>query len=173
MNALLFTLTLLATLGSGLMAGLFFIFSVTIMDALGRLPPAQGTATMQSINVVILNPIFFAVFFGTAALCLVLAVGSVVAWQDAGSAWLLTGSLLYVVGAILVTMVFNVPMNNALAAVDPASGEGARVWAGTSPTGRAGITSVPSLVSVRPQHSSSRSICRAAFRARHSPAARD
>jgi uncharacterized membrane protein len=26
-------------------------------------------------------------------------------------------------------MVFNVPLNNALAAVDPASGEGAAVWA--------------------------------------------
>jgi uncharacterized membrane protein len=121
---------LLSALGSGLMAGLFFIFSVTIMDALGRLPPPQGIAAMQSINVVILNPIFFAVFLGTAALSVVLAVWSVVAWQDPGSAWLLAGSLLYVVGAILVTMVFNVPMNDALAAVDPASGEGARVWAG-------------------------------------------
>jgi uncharacterized membrane protein len=130
MKALLLALMLLSALGSGLMAGLFFIFSVTIMDALGRLPPSQGIAAMQSINVVILNPIFFAVFFGTAALSVVLAVWSVVAWQDPGSAWLLAGSLLYVVGAILVTMVFNVPMNDALAAVDPASGEGARVWAG-------------------------------------------
>jgi uncharacterized membrane protein len=85
---------------------------------------------MQSINVVILNPIFFAVFFGTAALCLALAVWSIVAWQDPGSAWLLAGSLLYVVGAIVVTMMFNVPMNDALAAVDPASGEGTRIWAG-------------------------------------------
>jgi uncharacterized membrane protein len=121
---------LLAALGSGLMAGLFFIFSVTVMDALGRLPPAQGIAAMQSINVVILNPIFFAVFFGTAALCLVLAVWSVLAWQAPGSAWLLVGSILYVVGAIVVTMAFNVPMNDTLAAIDPASGEGARVWAG-------------------------------------------
>jgi uncharacterized membrane protein len=129
MNALLFSLTLLSALGSGLMAGLFFIFSVTIMDALGRLPPAHGVAAMQSINVVILNPIFFAVFFGTAALCMVLAVWSVVVWQDAGAAWLLTGSLLYVVGAIVVTILFNVPMNDALSAVDPASEEGARLWA--------------------------------------------
>ena len=81
MKTLLLALMLLSALGSGLMAGLFFIFSVTIMDALGRLPPAQGIAAMQSINVVILSPIFFAVFFGTAALCLVLAVWSVVVWQ--------------------------------------------------------------------------------------------
>jgi len=129
MAALHWALAFLSAIGSGLMAGLFFIFSVTIMDALGRLPPAQGIAAMQSINVVILNPIFFAAFFGTAAACLILAIWSVVAWQDPGAAWLLAGSLLYVVGAIMVTMVFNVPMNDALAAVDPASGEGARLWA--------------------------------------------
>jgi uncharacterized membrane protein len=129
MAALHWALVFLSALGSGLMAGLFFVFSVTIMDALGRLPPAQGIAAMQSINVVILSPIFFAVFFGTAAACLILATWSVVAWQDAGSAWLLAGSLLYVVGAILVTMVVNVPMNDALAAIDPANEEGARLWA--------------------------------------------
>src|SRR3990167_7263248 len=129
MAALHWALTFLSALGSGLMAGLFFIFSVTIMDALGRLPPTQGIAAMQSINVVILSPIFFAVFFGTAALCLVLAVWSVVVWQGAWAAWLLAGSLLYVVGAIVVTILFNVPMNDALAAIDPASGEGARLWA--------------------------------------------
>jgi uncharacterized membrane protein len=32
-----------------------------------------------------------------------------------------------------VTMAFNVPRNNALAAVDPASPEGVRVWAGYLP----------------------------------------
>jgi uncharacterized membrane protein len=31
---------------------------------------------------------------------------------------------------VVVTIVFNVPRNNALAAVNPASAEGARLWAG-------------------------------------------
>ena len=31
-------------------------------------------------------------------------------------------------GIIVVTMVFNVPLNNALAAVDPAGAEGATLW---------------------------------------------
>ncbi len=38
------------------------------------------------------------------------------------------GTSLYLVGTILVTIVFNVPRNNVLAAVNPASAEGARVW---------------------------------------------
>ena len=37
---------------------------------------------------------------------------------------MIAGGLLYVVGMFVVTMVFNVPLNNALAAVDPASPEG-------------------------------------------------
>jgi uncharacterized membrane protein len=42
---------------------------------------------------------------------------------------LLAGGALYLVGAILVTMVFNVPRNNALAGLAPTSAEGAKLWA--------------------------------------------
>jgi uncharacterized membrane protein len=49
-------------------------------------------------------------------------------WSQAGSRYLLVGCLLYIVGTFLVTMVFNVPLNNAIAAVEPASAEGATVW---------------------------------------------
>jgi uncharacterized membrane protein len=128
MNVMLFALTLFSALGSGLMAGLFFVFSIAVMDALDRLPPAQGIAAMQSINVVILNPLFFAVFFGTALAALVLAVVAVVQWQQPGAAWLFVGSLFYLVGCILVTVIRNVPLNEALAAVNPTSEEGGRLW---------------------------------------------
>ena len=67
-------------------------------------------------------------FFGTAAICVVLAVRSLFVWQMTGAVYLLVGSLLYLVGTILVTIVFNVPLNNALAAVDPASADSARLW---------------------------------------------
>jgi uncharacterized membrane protein len=77
---------------------------------------------------VILNPVFFVAFFGTALLCVVLAIAAFFRWGEAGSAWLLTGAILYLAGIILVTMIFNVPLNNALAAVDPANAQGAVVW---------------------------------------------
>lgn len=73
---LLPVLTFLAALGAGLTAGLLFAFSAFVMDALARLPPEQGIAAMQSINVAVLNPLFFTVFFGTAVLCVVLAVAA-------------------------------------------------------------------------------------------------
>src|SRR5262245_39759020 len=69
-------LTLIAALGSGLMAGLFFAFSSFIMAALAKLPAEQGIAAMNSINVTILNATFGLVFFGTTLLCLGLAVTS-------------------------------------------------------------------------------------------------
>jgi uncharacterized membrane protein len=106
-----------------------FAFSAFVMTALARLPPAQGIAAMQSINVAVINPWFMTPFFGTAAACVFLAVSSLFMWNKPGAASLLLGSLLYLVGTILVTIVFNVPRNDALAAVDPASADGASLWA--------------------------------------------
>ncbi len=116
----------LAALGAGLMAGLFFAFSTSVMSALGRIPPPAGMAAMQSINVTILNPVFFAVFFGTALLSVVLIVGVLAGWSDMSAAPLLAGSVLYLAGCMAVTILFNVPLNNALAAADAAGG--AAVW---------------------------------------------
>jgi uncharacterized membrane protein len=129
MGGLLTSATFLAALGSGLMAGLFFVFSTFMMTALARLGAPQGIAAMQSVNVTILNPLFLTVFMGTAALCLITSVAAIRNWSAEGSSWLLAGSLLYLVGIILVTMIFNVPLNDAIAAADPASGEGAATWA--------------------------------------------
>ncbi len=128
-DGLLHALTLISALGCGLVGGIFFAFSTFIMKALNRLPPAQGIAAMQSINIMVINPLFMTAFFGPAAACAILAGSTLLGWQP-GGAFLVAGSLLYLVGTILVTGVFNVPRNDALAAVDPASDEGARVWAG-------------------------------------------
>ncbi|PSH66293.1 MULTISPECIES: DUF1772 domain-containing protein [Phyllobacterium] len=128
MIALIPLFTLIAAVGSGLMAGLFFAFSSFIMTALAKLPPEQGIAAMNSINVTILNATFGLAFFGTALLCLGLGVVSILRWAEPGSAWLLIGSLIFLAGTIGVTMVFNVPLNDALAAVAPSSPEGVTLW---------------------------------------------
>lgn len=129
MSIWVFILTLLAALGSGMMAGLFFAFSTFIMQALGKRPAPVGVAAMQSINETILNPIFFLLFFGTAVLSLILALLAVIGWSDAGSGWRLAGGLLYLVGSIGVTMRCNVPLNNRLMKVTADSAEGATFWA--------------------------------------------
>lgn len=108
------------------MSGVFFAFSSFVMRALARMPPAQGIAAMQSINIVAITPVFMTALFGTAAACLVVAVGAVTEWRGLTSVSLLAGSLSYLIGTIVVTIAFNVPLNNVLAAVDPKNGEA--VW---------------------------------------------
>jgi uncharacterized membrane protein len=124
----LFALTLLAALGSGLIAGFFFAFSFVVMQSLDRLPVAQGIAAMQFINVVVINRWFLGVFLGTAAACAGLSVGAVLLWRLPGAFLLLVGSAFYLVGTFIVTMAFNVPRNNALAAAVPDSAAGAALW---------------------------------------------
>lgn len=125
----IFVLTFLAALGCGLIAGVFFAFSAFVMRAFARLPAAEGIAAMQSINVAVLNPGFLSVFVGTAAACVLLGVSAVLRWNVPGAGWLLAGALLYVIGTFLVTVVFNVPRNEALAAVAPADPASAQLWA--------------------------------------------
>ncbi|MBN3905217.1 MAG: DUF1772 domain-containing protein [Nostoc sp. NMS1] len=123
-----FALKLFSALGCGLIAGVFFAFSTFVMNALARLKPPQGIAAMQSINITVINPFFMAAFLGTAAACIFLLISSLLKWHQPGAAYLLLGSLLYLVGTLGVTIVFNVPLNEALAKVEPDSAEGASLW---------------------------------------------
>ena len=128
-DQLLFVVTLLAVLGCGLIAGVFFAFSAFVMKALARLPPGEGIAAMQSINIVVLNPWFLGVFLGTAAICVVALIASLLRWHQPGAVYLLFGAALFLLGSLLVTIVFNVPKNNALASVSPADPDAASLWA--------------------------------------------
>ena len=104
-------LVILATVGSGLVAGVFLAFSIFVMAALERLPAPQGVAAMQSINITVLNPIFMFVLFGTGALALYLVYMSFTEAAFDGSKWIMVGSLAYL-AAIIVTVVLNVPLND-------------------------------------------------------------
>lgn len=128
-NELRLILTFSAALGCGLIAGVFFAFSAFVMRAFARLPPGEGMAAMQSVNVAVLNPLFLTVFLGTAAVSLLAVISSFLRWHEPGAVYLLVGGLLYLVGTFLVTIVFNVPRNEALAPVAPADPESAKLWA--------------------------------------------
>ena len=128
LDGALAALTFGAAIGCGLVAGVFFAFSTFVMPALARLPAPQGIAAMQSINVVAITPVFMTALFGTAAACVVVAAAAVTEWRGVTSAYLLSGSLSYLVGTIAVTIACNVPLNNALAAVDPNSSDAVWFW---------------------------------------------
>ena len=121
-------LAIFAALGCGLMGGLLFAFSNFVMTALSHQPPASGVRTMQAINVYILNPLFFVVFFGTAAASFALAMATILRLPRSGAPLLLAGSALYLIGTVGVTMVFNVPLNNRLSVLNPDTAEAAKYW---------------------------------------------
>lgn len=125
---LLLALTLASVIGCGLVGGVFLAFSSFVMSALGRLTPEQGIAAMQSINITVINPLFLGLFMGMGGLCILLIVFGVARWQEPGMLFLLAGAALYVIGTIAVTMICNVPLNDAIAAIEPASTQGVDLW---------------------------------------------
>lgn len=121
-------LTFITALGCGLNAGIFYAFSSFIMKALGNLPPAQGIAAMQRVNLDVINPWFMVVFMGTAGTSIALIVTSVWHWDEVDTPWGLAGALLYLLGTFGVTIAFNVPLNNRLAALEPDAPGAGEVW---------------------------------------------
>ena len=123
MSAILYAATLVTALGCGLVA-----FSTFVMAALRRLTPERGIAAMQSINELAVTPAFMTALFGTAVACLGLAAWTVISLDGRTTALVLLGGALYLVGAIGVTIVCNVPLNNRLAKLHPQSTDAASYW---------------------------------------------
>lgn len=121
-------LNLVCAIGCGVVGGVFFAFSTSVMSALAKVPVPSGIAVMQTINIVILNPLFLGVFLGTAIACAIAVVTCALQPDSPGKAWIFSGAVLYLGGAFLVTMLCNVPRNNALARLNPAGPEAVAVW---------------------------------------------
>lgn len=118
-----------SAIGCGMMAGLYFAFSTFIMTALGRIPQAHGMSAMQSINTTIQRSLFMPLFWGTTLAALALAGFALFRLGETAATAMLAAGILYVVGMFVCTIVFNVPLNNALDAADPSSSGSAAVWA--------------------------------------------
>ncbi len=105
---------------------MFFTFSTFVMRALASMPSAHGILAMQRINVTVINPWFLGVFLGTVPLLGIAAYFS--RTNPHSLAWLLAAFLVYFVGSVGVTIIFNVPRNDTLAALAPGSPEAATYW---------------------------------------------
>jgi uncharacterized membrane protein len=112
------TLTLgLATLATGLVAGVFYAYAISVNLGLAVQPDASYVATMQAINARIQNPLFFAGFFG-AVLFLLATLAAHIPRPRSGRFWLVAlACALYIVGCFLLTVFVNVPLNEELARV--------------------------------------------------------
>jgi uncharacterized membrane protein len=100
-----------AILTMGLMAGIFFVFSISVMPALSSTPDSVFVPAMQAINAAIENLLFAVAFAGA------LVFTAVAAWRHRRSpafAWIVAALVLYLI-TLGITMGVNVPLNEKLA----------------------------------------------------------
>lgn len=110
---LLFTATATALIG-----GLFYAYSCSVNPGLARLPDNQYIAAMQSINLAIINPLFMLSFIGSL---LLLPVCTYMQYSSPATDrfyLLLLATIVYAAGVFGVTLLGNVPLNDALAKID-------------------------------------------------------
>lgn len=120
-------LTIVAIVGAGLNAGVYFTFSTFTMAGLRRLPPSEGAAAMQAINLEAPTRGFMTIFFGTALVSLGLAAAAFVNFDPPASSMIIAGAGAYL-ATIVITGIYNVPLNDRLEGVPARSAEGVIMW---------------------------------------------
>ena len=113
------TILTLATITTGLSAGLLFGYQVSVIPAFQTLSDTDYIAAMQAINIAIQNPIFLLVFFGAAIFLLVAVYQHRRTPGSPRFQLLVVATLVYIIGTLGITMGANVPLNDTLAAFSP------------------------------------------------------
>ncbi|MET4427935.1 putative membrane protein [Mycolicibacterium sp. 624] len=123
--------TTAAAVSTAAVGGLFYAFSTFVMKGLDRTEPVEAITAMRGMNAEAqANAPFLMLFVGSALLALGVGIAAALRLSTPGAPYVLAGAALGLV-AFVVTMAFNVPLNNRLDAVDPAvlsTAEAVRQW---------------------------------------------
>ena len=124
-------LTSIAALFSAAAGGMMYVFSTFVMRGLDRTGPVDAITAMRGINAEAnSNPVFLLGYFGATILALVVGVIAATQLRQPGSWVVLVGAVLAILAAV-ITMAFNVPLNNHLDTVNPvglSAADAAREW---------------------------------------------
>ncbi|MEU7822779.1 anthrone oxygenase family protein [Catellatospora sp. NPDC049133] len=115
MDAVRMAVLVAATVTMGIMAGVFGLYSHTVMPGLRRTDDRTFVGAFQALDRAIINPWFM---LGGFLGALVFTAGSVLLLFGPGSpalSWTIAALVLYLV-VFVITIAVNVPMNNALKA---------------------------------------------------------
>ena len=97
-----------------------YVFSTFVMRGLNRTDPVDAITAMRGINAEAnSNAAFLLAYFGAALLAVVVGVIAAVQLHQPGSWWVLAGAIVGVLAA-MITIAFNVPLNNHIDGVNPA-----------------------------------------------------
>ena len=131
MSPFIFITLQAAIIAYALVSGVFLAFSDFIMRSLAHTGGIGGVDAMQVINREVFRWVFMTLFIGMAPVSLAIAAyGGIAVGQGPGTLFVLAG-LIYCSGCFSVTVVYNVPMNEALAGMDASSAEAKDYWTGT------------------------------------------
>jgi uncharacterized membrane protein len=106
---------LAATLTSGLVSGVFLLYSHTIMPGLRRTDDRTFVGAFQAIDRAIINPVFMSCFLGALLLTGLSAALHLGRSGRSVLPWLAVAFVLYLV-AVVITLAVNVPLNDAIKA---------------------------------------------------------
>jgi uncharacterized membrane protein len=124
-------LTSLAALFSAAAGGMMYVFSTFVMRGLDRTGPVDAITAMRGINAEAnSNPAFLLGYFGATILALAVGVFALIQLRQPGSWLVLVGAVFVILGAV-ITMAFNVPLNNHLDTLNPeglSMADAAREW---------------------------------------------
>jgi uncharacterized membrane protein len=106
---------LIATITSGLMAGVFGLYAHTIMRGLGTTDDRTFVVAFQAIDRAIINPLFMSTFFGALAFS---GLASAISLRDGGRTvlpWVVTAAALYL-AIVIITVAVHLPLNDDIKA---------------------------------------------------------
>jgi len=108
-----------------------FVFSTFVMRGLDRTGPIDAITAMRGINAEAnSSAVFLLGYFGATILALVIGAIAAIQLRQPGSWLVLVGAVFAILGAV-ITMAFNVPLNNHLDTVNPdglSVADAAREW---------------------------------------------
>lgn len=128
-------LPLLSLLEAGALFGFFYAWVCSTMWGLDAADPRVAIEAMQAMNASVRNAVFAPVFFGTPVVTGITAFVLYRSDQGPAAIWFALATAVIALLAVLLTMVVNVPMNEALAKITvPTDIEAAReIWLAYSP----------------------------------------
>ncbi|MBY5840150.1 DUF1772 domain-containing protein [Rhizobium leguminosarum] len=116
MRSTILGLSVTSVVFSGAIFGFFYAWVCSTMWGLDRADPRVAIAAMQAMNASVRNAVFFPTFFLTPAVLGLTAAATHFSGRGAAAFWFCAAAAIYLVFGLMLTLMVNVPMNEALAA---------------------------------------------------------
>lgn len=111
MSTASFVVLIAATVAAGLLAGLFYAYTVSVMPGLARGGDAAFVEGMRGINIAIVNGWFMLTFLGAPVLT---ALAGFLHLRAGWTLWWIVAGFACLLAMLVITAAVHIPLNNAL-----------------------------------------------------------